>query len=381
MKILFSITYYHPYISGLTIAASRWAEGLVASGQTVTVLAYQHDKSLSLRERIRGVSVHRAPWIVRISKGFLSWDWLVSAGRLAANHDAIVIHLPQIEGLILAVLGKLQGKRVIALYHCEPELPDGFFSGIIQSIMEVSHFLTLLIADKVVTYTVDYAKHSKVLAMWKKHTHRDIVAVIPPVPKPRQRVSLTRELKARIGHSDVTIGIAARLAAEKGIEYVLEAIPILRTKMKRKQIKIVIAGPLEPVGEAIYKAKIMKLVKRYTKQVVFLGSVNPEYMGSFYRCIDMLVLPSLNRTEAFGMVQVEAMHMGVPVVASNLPGVRIPIQKTGMGEVVSPQSSKQLAEAMYKIVTHRGRYTTPKKPVAILFSPAQSVARLLSVIS
>lgn len=81
------------------------------------------------------------------------------------------------------------------------------------------------------------------------------------------------------------------------------------------------------------------------------------------------------------MVQVEAMYMGVPVVASNLPGVRIPIQKTGMGEVVPPQSSKQLAEAMYKIVTHKSRYTTPKKPVASLFSPTDSVTKLLSVIS
>ena len=54
-------------------------------------------------------------------------------------------------------------------------------------------------------------------------------------------------------------------------------------------------------------------------------------MGSFYTCIDVLVVPSINSTEAFGLVQVEAMMMGVPVVASDLPGVRVPVQKQGWG--------------------------------------------------
>jgi len=381
VKILFSVTYYHPYISGLTIAAMRWAEGLVKNGQEVTVLAIQHDISLPVYERIRGVAVHRAPWVVRVSKGFLSWRWLVLAGRFASSHDAVVIHLPQFEGLILAIIARLYGKRVIAVYHCEPELPQGFIPEVIQSVMEVSHFLTLLLSDAVLTYTRDYAKHSRVIGMWKKYTHRDVVAVVPPIPKPRQSNELTRVFKARIGHGDVTIGIAARLAAEKGIEYALEALPILQAKMKHKRIKIVIAGPLEPVGEAAYKAKIMTLVKRHTKHVLFLGSIRSEHMGSFYRCIDVLVLPSLNRTEAFGMVQVEAMLMGVPVVVSDLPGVRIPVQKTGMGEVVPLGDSKRLAGAMHKILTHRSRYTALRKPVAELFSPADSVAKLLAVIS
>lgn len=381
VKILFSVTYYHPYISGLTIAATRWAEGLARRGQQVAVLAIQHDVSLPVHERHRGVAIHRAPWVLRVSKGFVSVAWLVLARRLAMSHDAVVIHLPQIEGVILAVISRLYGKRVIAVYHCEPELPDGFIPEIIQSVMEASHFLTLLLSDAVVTYTHDYAKHSRVLMLWKKYANRDIVTVVPPIPKPQQDINLTREFKSRIGRSDVTVGIAARLAAEKGIEYVLEALPILRAKMKRNRVKIVVAGPLEPVGEAAYKVKIMKLVKRYTTQVIFLGSVLPKQMGSFYRNIDVLVLPSLNRTEAFGMVQVEAMLMGVPVVASDLPGVRIPVQKTGMGEVVPPRDSKRLAGAIYRVLANPSRYTVPHKPVAALFSPADSIAKLLTVFS
>ena len=50
-------------------------------------------------------------------------------------------------------------------------------------------------------------------------------------------------------------------------------------------------------------------------------------MSSFYKSIDLLVLPSINQTEAFGMVQAEAIA-GTPVIAGNLPGVRIPIKLT-----------------------------------------------------
>lgn len=381
VKILFSISYYHPYISGLTLAAARWAEALVKKGETVTVLTMQHDKSLTKRRSIHGVRIERVPWLIQISKGFLSVDWPIRTWRQVGRHNVVVIHLPQVEGIVVAICAKLQGKRIISVYHCEPELPSGFIPGVIQSIMEVSHFFTLLLSDKVATYTKDYADHSTVLRLWKQYTKRDIVAVIPPIAPPKENTGLTRSFAKRIGHSDVTIGVAARLAAEKGIEHVIEALPLLKRKLPRKRIILVIAGPMDPVGEGAYKTKIMALVGRFARQVIFLGSIAPTDMGSFYRCIDVLVLPSVNRTEAFGMVQVEAMYMGVPVVASNLPGVRVPVQKTGMGLVVPPGDSARLAEAIHTIMLDKHRYTSAKKPISTLFSPPRSVSAFLSLIS
>lgn len=381
VKILFSVSYYHPYISGLTLAASLWAEALVKKGETVTVLTMQHDKSLPKHGSIGGVRIERVPWIIQISKGFLSVDWFIRAWHQVRRHDAVVIHLPQVEGIVVAICAKLQGKRIVAMYHCEPVLSPGFIPGVIQSVMEVSHFITMLLSDRVATYTKDYADHSTVLGLWKRYTKRDIVTVIPPIAPPKENIRLTRSFVQRIGHSDVIIGIAARLAAEKGIEYAIEALPLLAQKLPRKKIKLVIAGSMDPVGEGAYKTKIMALVGRFARQVVFLGSIAPTDMGSFYRCIDVLVLPSVNRTEAFGMVQVEAMYMGVPVVASNLPGVRVPVQKTGMGLVVPPGDSARLAEAIHTIMLDKHRYTSAKKPISTLFSPPRSVSAFLSLIS
>ena len=79
----------------------------------------------------------------------------------------------------------------------------------------------------------------------------------------------------------MVIGVAARIAHEKGIEYLLEAIPLLLSSRAKRgdpvgiassktsrndRIKIVIAGPIDPVGEEAYKIKIMQLVKKYKKR-------------------------------------------------------------------------------------------------------------------
>jgi glycosyltransferase involved in cell wall biosynthesis len=187
---------------------------------------------------------------------------------------------------------------------------------------------------------------------------------------PRTNTFLLRKLRRDIGETEVVIGVSARLSAEKGIEYLLGAIPLLRKIIGR--FKIVIAGPLDPVGEAAYKTRIIELVKQYQKYIVFVGTIKPREMGSFYKLIDVLVLPSVNRTEAFGLVQVEAMLVGVPVVASNLPGVRVPVMKTGMGLVVPPKDSHALAQAIHTVLTHRATYVHDLGAVQDMFFPDKS---------
>lgn len=371
MKILFSITYYHPYVSGLTIAAQRWVMGLRKAGHTVNVLCMSG----------KGKGVITAKPLVKISKGFLSFDWIVRSWHLARIHDVVVVNLPQFEGLVTAIAAKLQGKRVVTVYHCELALPDGWINTIIQSLVEVSHFLTLLLSDAVIPYTRDYATHSRLLVLWRRYTTRDVVPIIPPIPLLPVRNRVRTHLIKQIGERDIVVGIAARLAAEKGIEYVLEAIPMVQKSMNQKDIKIVIAGPQDPVGEQAYKARITKHIRRYRASVVFLGSIDPSDMGSFYSVIDVLVLPSINSTEAFGMVQVEAMLHGVPVVASDLAGVRVPIQKTGMGIVVPVKNSRALAEAIETILRNKPNYTNGGVALRSLSSVEASIEKFRRVIS
>ncbi len=381
MNILFSLTYYHPYVSGLTIAVGRWAESLAKRGDRVTVLCMQHEKNLPIVARIRGVFVHRSPWIIRLSKGFLSFDWLISSWRLTGNHDVTVVNLPQFEGIVPALFAKLRGKRVVSIYHCEIELPPGFFSGITQSLVEVSNFLTLLLSDIVITYTKDYADHSRLLTLLTRYKKVRIQTVVPPIPTLSKKAGLTKKLQKQIGLTDVVVGVAARLASEKGVEYLLEAIPLIKSKVKSQKLKVVIAGPMAPVGEEAYRRYIQSLTKKYRRHVVFLGSLAPADMGSFYALLDVLVLPSVNSTEAFGMVQVEAMRQGIPVIASNLPGVRVPIRKTGMGIIIPIKDSHALARAIGEIWNNKKKYVQDERVIEKYFPVTRAVSMFRQRIS
>ncbi len=73
-------------------------------------------------------------------------------------------------------------------------------------------------------------------------------------------------------------------------------------------------------------------------------------MAAFYPNLDVLVVPSLNSTEAFGLVQIEAMLNGVPCVASALPGVRMPVQMHKMGRVARIGDPASLAESILEVL-------------------------------
>ncbi|MFH1560957.1 MAG: glycosyltransferase family 4 protein [Patescibacteria group bacterium] len=163
------------------------------------------------------------------------------------------------------------------------------------------------------------------------------------------------------------VGFVGRLAADKGIEYLLRSIPFLEALGPKKAV-FLLAGPKEVIGEEKYVAKIEKLIKKNNDRVFHLGPLSTNDLAYFYRNIDVLVLPSVNSTEAFGMVQVEAMLSGVPVVASDLPGIRVPVQKTGMGEVFIPKNPKSLAKKITKLLVNEQNYFRPKSKVQKLFA-------------
>ena len=211
MKILLTTTYYHPYVSGLTVYAKRLAEGLVKSGSEVTVVAMQHDRTLATGVDLGGVKIVRARPILKINKGFLSIDYIRRIGQETRKADGVIVNLPQVEGWIAAVLGRIWKKRVVAIYTCDVVVTNP----IVQSGLDWCNYLTLAMAHRIVTYTEDFARHSPMLRGFEDKTEW----CYPPIPDLPVDERLRQELKKRIGKTKIVIGIAARLAAEKGVEY------------------------------------------------------------------------------------------------------------------------------------------------------------------
>ena len=110
----------------------------------------------------------------RIGKGIISLEWYLKCPQLVSNNDVVIVNLPQFEGWWAALWGRIFNKRVICIYHCEVDFP--FY----RYIMDVSSALTLSLSNKIIAYTEDYAKHSRLLKyFWDK-----VNFVYPPIPKP-----------------------------------------------------------------------------------------------------------------------------------------------------------------------------------------------------
>jgi glycosyltransferase involved in cell wall biosynthesis len=141
------------------------------------------------------------------------------------------------------------------------------------------------------------------------------------------------------------LGLAGRVAAEKCYEYLIAALP--QVLAVYPQSRVVHSGAWKGVlGEEAYQAKIEAMLEPLGEQWQSLGYLPDAEFRAFFGACDALIFSSLNRTESFGIVQVEAMLQGTPVIASDLPGVRQPVLNTGMGKIVPLRDPEALAQAI-----------------------------------
>ncbi|MFC2063730.1 glycosyltransferase family 4 protein [Chloroflexota bacterium] len=368
MKILTVLTYYRPHTSGLTIYAERLARAFVKRGHDVTVLTTQYDKSLPLKEVMDGVNIVRLPVLLRVSKGVLapSFGWV--ATKLAWKNDVIQLHLPQFDAPGVAFRGRLFGKPVVLTYHCDLQLPAGLFNRIVNLVIAFQNRLAGFFASHLVTYTSDYAENSEYLVRYR---HK-LTPILPPVvlPTSDQQDNDKFIKENHINKRKPVIGMAARFASEKGVEVLLDALPSVLAKFPHAQV--LFAGQYQEVmGEQAYADRLMPRINQYQEQGhwKFLGILDPQQMTTFYKNLDALVVPSLNSTEAFGLVQIEAMLQGVPCVASALPGVRQPVLMHSMGEVSPIGDASQLAASLIKIFSNPGAYVCDPLQLAAQYDP------------
>ena len=314
--------------------------------------------------------VVRVPVRMRVSKGVImpSFGWMATG--LVRAHDVVSLHLPQFDAAGVALRGRLLGRPTTLTYHCDLSLPPGPLNRVVDVAVDVMNRLAALWAYRIVAYTEDFANHSPFLL---RHA-RKVEIIPPPVEVPAVSAEAVAAFRARHGLDGRTtvIGMAARLATEKGVEVLLSALP--RVLAERPDTRVLFAGQHERVlGEEAYARRLAPLFARHGERWRFLGVLSPEEMTAFFCSLDVIVVPSLNSTESFGLVQVEAMLCGTPSIASALPGVRQPVLQTAMGEVVPVGDSERLADAILRVVRRRADYVKPRAEIERRFSTARTI--------
>lgn len=372
MKILTVLTYYRPHTSGLTIYAERLARAFVKRGHQVTVMTTQYDPSLPREEIMDGVKVIRVPVAARVSKGVLAPTFGLVATKLVWQHDVVQLHLPQFDAPGVAFRARLFGKPAVLTYHCDVQLPKTFFNRIVNNVVDFQNNMAGRLANHIVTYTQDYADNSPYLSRFASK----LTPILPPVelpdaaPEAVSAFAKTHLVKQR----NPVIGMAARFASEKGVEVLLDALPVILKKYPNAQV--LFAGTYQNVmGEQAYSDRLMPRIREYELRGhwKFLGNLDPAQMAAFYPNLDVITVPSLNSTEAFGLVQIEAMMNGVPSVPSALPGVRQPVKMHGMGVVSEIGDSENLASAILEVLDNKEKYRGDVDAIEKAYDPESVV--------
>jgi glycosyltransferase involved in cell wall biosynthesis len=308
---------------------------------------------------------------MHISKGVLMPTMIYWAWVSIRQANIIHLHLPQLDAAYIALICRLLHKPIVLTYHCDLLLPKGFIHSIANQVSHLANRISLGLADRVIVNTLDYAQGSAFLCSY--------LPKIGAIPTPVELASPTQadvdqlKQKTMLEHGQPVIGMVARMAAEKGVEYLVEAMPeILK---EHPTARVLHVGQYQNVlGEEEYANKLKPMIEALGGHWTFLGILPAAELSAFYKLCDVTVLPSTNSTESFGIVQVESMASGTPVVASNLPGVREPVKITGMGRLVDPANAHALAEGINEILARPERFVGDANEVIRRFTSQRIAA-------
>ena len=353
MNILMCLNYFTPHVSGLTRYAELVARGLAEDNQ-VTVLTGQHDRQLPQRESDGEVTIIRTKLWFSLHKGYVSPQLLTEFYRLARDVDVVYLHLPLAEAwLVVSLLPK--ATPLVVSFHCWPQVTGGVVDRLALGFAKAGMTRCFQRASNIIVNSVDYAESLPALAKFF-----DKLIQIPP-PSTEFQSPIKPRLRCEQS-GNVRVGFLGRFATEKGISVLLQAVPEVIARNPRT--RFVFAGDYRRVrGGASYdRSKEQRAA--LDSHIELAGALDESEICSFLDSLDLLVLPSINSYESFGMVQVEAMKRGVPVVASDLPGVRVPVQLTGQGRLAVPGDAGSLAQAILsQLRTPSCRAETAKRAV------------------
>lgn len=365
-NVLMPLYYYYPYVSGVSVCAKRVAEGLAKRGFNVTVVTSRHEKNLPKTEVINGVKIIRRPVLLKLGKGVVMPTFWLDIIRLARRNDYVNPHLPMADSGISALF--IPKHKTVTTYQCDINLGGGVLDKVIAKVSMALMHLQLIRSKIIVPSTLDYLSKSKMSRYSRKaHEINPTVTVnefTHTDPKPLLK-------KLDIDTSRPIVGFMGRIVYEKGLQYLLESIPYVQKEIG--PFRLLIAGDYSKVAGGSVKDELDTYIKAYGDTVMFTGYLSDEDRNRFYSALDVFVLPSIDPLEAFGMVQIEAMLCGAPVVASDLPGVQQIVLQTGYGKIAKRKDPKDIARQVVAVLKNPTQYRPDHKKVAARFDPDKSI--------
>lgn len=342
MRIAHVTATFSPNCTGTGNVARHNAEELALYGHEVHVYT-SHISGVPSEERLDGYQVHRLMPLVRYGNAF----FLPTLFFQLRNFDIVHLHMPFYGGAeAVYLLRKRSDIPLVITHHQDVQLHG--LTGIISRTHD--RFLSrrlLQLADRVCFTSLDYAHNSQyanLIARGQMRVAEVQNGVDPRRFSPSEPPShLVDELKPNDQHHVLLfVGALDRAHSFKGISVLLHAL----AHLNRKDVSLIVIG--KGNMQADYRQEARRL--GVADQVIFLGFVPDDELVDYYRLSEITILPSTTSGEAFGLVLLESMACGTPVIASNLPGVRTVVSPGEDGYLVEPNDPNDLLEKICLLI-------------------------------
>lgn len=372
MRILHVYKDYFPVLGGIENHIRMLAEGQAERGHEVSVLVTSRDRHTHV-EMIGGVRVIFAARLATISSAPVS----LSMFRLLAKERPDIIHLqsPYPWGELSDYIFGRGGGTVLSY----------------QSDIVRQKYLRLLYAplmrrvldrvDAIIATSPNYVETSHVLSHYRQKCTVVPLGIDPSrFMKENPRAPSSIEEKGQSGsqmedsRAGNVILFVGRLRYYKGVGFLLRAM----SEVPNARLVVVGTGPMESEWKSLTQE--LNLLER----VSFAGDVSEADLPAFYESCDVFVLPCSERSEAFGLVQLEAMAAGKPVVSCDVGTGVAWVNENGLtGLTVPPRDPTSLAEAINRLLEDRelaGRMgDAGRKRVLAEFTIGKMIDRVMGV--
>ena len=338
LRVLHVNKLYAPWIGGVEAAVQALAEEAAAQpGVEVEVLACQ-PRGPAASETVNGVRVVRTASLGMWLSTPLSPTFPRALASARGGFDVVHVHLPFPLAMLAGWRWAPTGPRLVLHYHADVSKP---VQRAILRLLEPWNRRLFEAADKVVVTSERLLGASAVLA-----PYREKCLVIPlPAAEPGLRPATETEraeARTRLGlrQDRQVVLFVGRLVGYKGLPLLVEAMAG-------------VDADLLVVGEGPLRSALLKQARRHglADRLRLAGRLDAHELDLAYQVADLFVLPSVTVAEAFGLVQVEAMQRGCPVVNTDLPtGVPSVGVHGETGLTVPPGDPAALREAIRRIL-------------------------------
>lgn len=342
MKIAIVTPVFPPYGGGMGVVAYHHARILAAAGHAVTVVTPVAGEQ---PRREAEFTVHAVPPLLRWGNAAVLLRWPDGLKDI----DAVHLHYPFIGGVHPVLAQTAPAVKLIVHYHMDLVAP-GWRGAMFVAYQRITLPRVIQRADRVIVVTRDYAETSA-LSPWLNRWPKKFVAIpngvdakrFTPGPRPE---ALARRLGVASRRVVLLVGGLDAAHYFKGVDVLIAALAMLPAD---------VSGVI--VGSGSGLARLQRVAKRrgVSERIIFAGFVPAEELPAHYRLADVVVLPSVTRSEAFGIALLEGMACARATVASDLPGVRTVVEDGVTGFLARPGDARDVADKLGAVLRDPAR--------------------------